>query len=83
MVRITEKRFTGHDVYNGVKEHFQFYDNHKRISNEDVLNLLNNFAKKEYYHRKNRRKLINENNKYREELSRLELELTKATKNKG
>lgn len=36
------KRFTGHDIYNGVNEHFQFYDNNKRISNKEVLELLNN-----------------------------------------
>lgn len=36
-------KFSGHDVYDGVREHFQFYDNEskKRISNEKVLDLLN------------------------------------------
>lgn len=77
---MNEKRFTGHDVYDGVKEHFQFYDNHKRINNEEVLNLLNEFAEKENHHRENRRELINENNKYRGKLLKLELELTKITR---
>ena len=77
---MTTKRFTGHDVYDGVKECFQFYDNHKRINNKDVLNLLNAFAEKENHYREGRKELINENNQYREELSRLELELTKVTK---
>ena len=39
---MTEKRFTGHDVFNGVNEYFQFYNNNKRISNEKILDLLNN-----------------------------------------
>ena len=34
-------KFSGHDVYDGVREHFQFYDNKGRISNEKVLDLLN------------------------------------------
>lgn len=38
---MTEKRFTGHDVFNGVNEYFQFYNNNKRISNEEILDLLN------------------------------------------
>ena len=41
---MTAKRFNGHDIYNGVNEHFQFYDNNKRISNKEVLEFLNKFS---------------------------------------
>ena len=38
---MTEKRFTKQEVYDGISEHIQFYDENKRISYDTVEEVLN------------------------------------------
>ena len=41
-----KERFTGNNTFaDGISEHYQFYENNKRISNEEVLKLLNKLDK--------------------------------------
>ena len=35
------KRFTHHQIYDGISEHEQFYDNHKRMRYDEVCDKLN------------------------------------------